>query len=224
MNTSSVAMEQTEELTTLLPNADQAHGESLAKQFQDLALEYFGETEDNRNERIEDFQQLLQRKGPELLTDIPGNKEGFLLKFLRAGNFDTDKAYQVLKDYIQMITTGPQYFSPAFEKGLKEVNRGLTQNAFQILINRDKYLRRIVMWKPGLWNPLETTLGDFYSCGYTLMEIVALEEETQISGAVIICDATDFGLNQLRNIAIEDIKFLAMFLQVISREQKHCRH
>ena len=76
------------------------------------------------------------------------------------------------------------------------------------------------MWKPGLWNPLETTLGDFYSCGYTLMEIAALEEETQISGAVIICDATDFGLNQLRNIAIEDIKFLAMFLQVISRQQK----
>ena len=219
-NETSVAMDQSEELTTLLQNADQVHGESQSKQFQDLALEYFGETEDNRTERINEFQHHLQRKGPELLTDIPGNKDGFLLKFLRAGNFNIDVAYQVLKDYIKMITTGPQYFSPAFEKGLKEVRKRLGQNAFQILINRDKYLRRVVIWKPGLWNPQETTLGDFYSCGYTLMEIMALEEETQIAGAVIICDATNFGLNQLRNIAIEDIKFLAMFLQVTSRAIK----
>ena len=113
-------MEETEELTTLLPNADQAHGESLAKQFQDLALEYFGETDDNRTERIEDFQQLLQRKGPELLTDIPGNKEGFLLKFLRAGNFDVIASVQVLKNYISLITTGPQVSLPYISTYPKE--------------------------------------------------------------------------------------------------------
>ena len=50
----------------------------------------------------------FQNDCPELLFDIPGPEDRFLLKFLRAGNFDVTASVQVLKNYISMITTGPQ--------------------------------------------------------------------------------------------------------------------
>ena len=50
----------------------------------------------------------FQNDSPELLVDIPGPEDRFLLKFLRAGNFDVIASVQVLKNYISMITTGPQ--------------------------------------------------------------------------------------------------------------------
>ena len=57
-------------------------------------------------------------------------------------------------------------------------------------------------------------LGDFYSCGFALMEIISLEEETQIAGVSVVCDSVDFGFKQLKNISVCDLKFLAMFAQV----------
>ena len=188
--------------------------EPIPGDYKELALKHFGETEENRRTKIEEFRQLLLGEGPELLSNIPGQEDSFLLKFLRAGNFEIHTAVQVLKNYIFMIKSGPQYFSPAFQKGLSTVLKGMNAKDFSILPIRDSMKRRMILWKPGSWDPNATSLGDFYSCGYILMELIAMEEESQIGGAAIICDATNFGLKQLRNIAINDIKYLSMFWQV----------
>ena len=44
--------------------------------------------------------------------------------------------------------------------------------------------------------------------------MVSIEEESQIAGLTVVIDSTDFGFQQLRNIAISDMKYLAMFVQV----------
>jgi len=88
--------------------------------YKKLADEHFGETEDNRIGKILEFRTLLQNDSPELLVDIPGPEDKFLLKFLRAGNFDVIASVQVLKNYISLITTGPQVSLPYISTYPKE--------------------------------------------------------------------------------------------------------
>ena len=60
-----------------------------------LALEYFGETDMNKPQKLVDFERHLANQWPELLENLPQHREDFLLKFLRGGNFDIEKSGQV---------------------------------------------------------------------------------------------------------------------------------
>ena len=60
-----------------------------------LALEYFGETDMNKPQKLVDFEKHLADQWPELLENLPQHREDFLLKFLRGGNFDIEKSGQV---------------------------------------------------------------------------------------------------------------------------------
>ena len=184
------------------------------KQLANLAEENFGETDENRSEMILQFRDKLKSTHPELLEDMPGTADDFLLKFLRAGAFDVEKSVHVMKNYIDMITSGPKYFAPAFDKDPDAVAARFQSRNFIILPSRDKFRRRVYIWRPGMWDPDKISLGEYYSCGYLLFEMISVEEESQIAGLTIVCDATNFGLKQLRNISISDLKFFAMFVQV----------
>ena len=74
--------------------------------------------------------------------------------------------------------------------------------------------RTVVVHRPGMWDPNTASVGDFYSCCYTMMELISLEEESQIAGVAHIMDASNFGLKQLRHVSLTDIKYLTMFWQV----------
>ena len=87
-------------------------------------------------------------------------------------------------------------------------------NQCSATFSRDKYHRRVFLWRPGTWDPNVISLGDFYSCGFALMEIISLEEESQIAGVSVVCDSVDFGFKQLKNTSVGDLKFLSMFAQV----------
>ena len=60
-----------------------------------LALEYFGETDMNKPQKLVDFEKHLTNQWPEVLENLPQHREDFLLKFLRGGNFDIEKSGQV---------------------------------------------------------------------------------------------------------------------------------
>ena len=74
--------------------------------------------------------------------------------------------------------------------------------------------RTVVVHRPGMWDPNTASVGEFYSCCYTMMELISLEEECQIAGVAHIMDASHFGLKQLRHVSLTDIKYLTMFWQV----------
>ena len=84
-----------------------------------LALEYFGETDMNKPQKLVDFEKHLADQWPELLEHLPQHREDFLLKFLRGGNFDIEKSGQVKKTshvYYVFLVTNMCNVSPGVEK------------------------------------------------------------------------------------------------------------
>jgi len=184
-----------------------------AEKFRQLAEEYFGETDENRQDRILQLEERLRLSSPGLLKNVPGSKEEFLLKILRAGAFDVDCATNLLHRYVSMIQSAPKYFKPAFDVKLASVRFTLEQNFHTILPHRDKFGRRVFIFRPGKWNPDVLSFNNIFSCVYALGEMVAREDKTQIAGVTVICDANGFALKQFKSLSFADFKQSAMFVQ-----------
>ena len=69
--------------------------------------------------------------------------------------------------------------------------------------------RTVVVHRPGMWDPNTASVGDFYSCCYTM------HGTDFLGGGVPNCrGASNFGLKQLGHVSLTDIKYLTMFWQV----------
>ena len=55
-----------------------------------------------------------------------------------------------------------------------------------------------VCFRLGEWNPQELTTKDFFTAAFTLFELVAHEEKTQIAGVTVVADIAGFGLKHLK--------------------------
>ena len=71
----------------------------------------------------------------------------------------------------------------------------------------------------GRWDPDQFSYCDLLKAAYMSVEMSALEEWTQISGAVIICTGEQFGWVQFKNLGFQDLKNSALMLQVIFKSR-----
>ena len=88
----------------------------------------FGETDDDQKlAKVQQFREKLRESYPDLVDDIPGNEDVFLLRVLRASkNYDAESAAKMLNTYVQMIVKSPQFFELAFER-LKDIEKVSTK-------------------------------------------------------------------------------------------------
>jgi len=189
---------------------------AAAKKYKQVAEIYYGETDENRAERIQQFRDKLESSWPQMLNNLPGNNpDEFLLKILRAGSFDVEGALKALHNYVDLIRSGPRYFANAFEDDDK---REVSTKAFEsrigtMLPQRDKFGRRVFIFRIGHWNPDTLPFHDFFCSSFMLVEMAAMEQETQVAGITAICDGANFGFKQFRNISFENVKYTARVLQ-----------
>ena len=63
---------------------------------------------------------------------------------------------------------------------------------------RDQHGRRVFILRLGQWEPTNITTNLLFTAAFTLFELVALEEKTQIAGVTVIADIQGFGLKHLK--------------------------
>ena len=137
-------------------------------------------------------------------TKIPGELE----------KLDVAHAAKLLKNFTGIIQAGPKYFIPAFEQNHSLLKTCYAQQALNVLTHRDKYGRRVFIIRAGSWNPDKVEFTSMFAAGYAMLEMIALEEKTQIAGLSFVVDGSNFGYNQFKNMSFEDLKYFASFGQV----------
>ena len=206
----------------------------------ELAKCRFDETEENRQDKINEFRKhlhgMINSGSPDcscLLTKLPSSQcttysqdekppmdnedaedrgDEFLLKFLRAGNHDVENAAQILINYIRLMRDHPQYYKSCLNA--EAIQQTFDEKIHTVLPHRDKFGRRIFVWRPGRWDPEKICFTDSYCATYMLCEMMAIEPMTQITGCIVVCEGSNMGLKQLKALSIEDIRNCANFIQV----------
>ena len=144
--------------------------------------------------------------------DKPEQEHPFLLKFLRAGNYDIDVAIAILINYIVLMRDHPKYYKNSLD--LDFMQNVINEKMQTVLLHRDKFGRRVFIQLLGKWNPDSVSFSDSYCAMYMMSEMIALEPLTQIAGCTLVCDGSNMRLEQLTKLSLEDIRNSAKFIQV----------
>ncbi|KAK3602096.1 hypothetical protein CHS0354_029519 [Potamilus streckersoni] len=160
-------------------------------------------------QRAEDIQKLRnmveKRKDLRIRTD-----DGFLLRFLRAKKFDLERALTLIVKHYQMKAENPELMSNLRPSAVKHV---LEAGVTGVLHHRDREGRKVIIFRPGLWDPEKFGLGDIFRTNFITLSKLIEDEETQINGVVMIADLKGMGWNHAKNMSPFYAKRIAGLLQ-----------
>ncbi|KAM9349808.1 alpha-tocopherol transfer protein [Symphorus nematophorus] len=123
--------------------------------------------------------------------------DGFLIKFLRARDFDVELSLKLLLNYQRWRRESPEIstcLSPSSVLGL------LNTSYHAVLPQRDHTGSRVLIYRIGQWNPKDWTAFQVFRVSLMTSEIIATETETQRRGLKVIFDLQGWSLGHALQI------------------------
>ncbi|XP_007245158.2 alpha-tocopherol transfer protein [Astyanax mexicanus] len=140
--------------------------------------------EDKRVRRL--VRELRERAEREAFSRVQQDlTDPFLLKFLRARDFDLDLALKLLINYHKWRQECPEIsanLQPSSVIGL------LKNNYHGVLKSRDDAGSRILIYRISQWNPKEFSAYEVFRVSLITSELIVQERDTQINGLKAIFD------------------------------------
>jgi len=130
-------------------------------------------------------------------------------------------SYAQIQDFFPFMSAGPpSTLDHVWDKNLVTVPLERDQHGRRVFIfrweNRDLFFVCIILIvhlkRLGEWNPNKITTRDFFTAAFTLFELIALEEKTQVAGVTVVADIAGFGFTHLRYIGLQELKCLCNFM------------
>ncbi|GAB6024740.1 hypothetical protein CHUAL_009870 [Chamberlinius hualienensis] len=110
----------------------------------------------------------------------------FILKFLRASEYNTDKTKRRIACYNMMKIANPEWF--ANTDILQPVLKNILELGVFIPLGYDDFGRRVLLTRSGLIHYTGYTMNNFLKLYFLVLEYLLLDEQTQIRGIVEISD------------------------------------
>ncbi|XP_024865160.1 alpha-tocopherol transfer protein isoform X3 [Kryptolebias marmoratus] len=133
----------------------------------------------------------------EELQAVRSFSDGFLIRFLRARDFDTAQSLKLLLNYLQWRRASPEIsscLSPSSVLGL------LNTSYHAVLPQRDHTGSRVLIYRISQWNPKEWSAFQVFRVSLMTSEIISMETETQRRGLKAIFDLKGWNLSHAWHI------------------------
>ncbi|KAI1901424.1 hypothetical protein AGOR_G00034300 [Albula goreensis] len=132
------------------------------------------------------FAKLRQKAEKEtLLRDHLDLSDVFLIRFLRARDFDVDLSLKLLINYHRWRKECPEISANLHSSTVL----GLLQNNYHgVLRSRDASGSRVLIYRIGQWNPKDFTAYEVFRVSLITSELIVQETETQRNGLKAIFD------------------------------------
>ncbi|KAL4217917.1 hypothetical protein ACF0H5_022656 [Mactra antiquata] len=172
------------------------------------AQEELNEKPEWRSRDIQALRDMIQKK-PELKIRTD---DAYLLRFLRAKKFDYDRAFNLVVRHFEMKADekNKQLFNNLRPSAIKHV---LEAGVTGVLQNRDKFGRRVIIFRPGKWDPSKYSIDDIFRTNFLTLSKLVEDEETQVSGIIMLMDLKGMGFSHAKNISPFYAKRIASLLQ-----------
>ena len=129
--------------------------------------------------------RLRMRNNKDLANGTLNDK--FLLKYLRARDYDIDESYKLIKGYFQMRKSNPEMF-----RTTSDVRELVNASVCRVLPHRGPAGETIFIVRAGQWNLSKWSAADTLAATITELELAALDEETQKNGVIEVMDIRGF--------------------------------
>ncbi|KAM6919153.1 alpha-tocopherol transfer protein [Xenentodon cancila] len=149
---------------------------------------------------VESLRRRAERNGGLQAGGLPGLSsfsDRFLLKFLRARDFDVALSLKLLLNYLQWRRDSPEIsgcLAPSSVLGL------LSMSYHTVLPQRDYAGSRVLIYRIGQWNPKDWSAFQVFRVSLMTSEIISMETETQRQGLKVIFDLQGWSLGHALQI------------------------
>lgn len=158
------------------------------------------ETPENRKEAIKELRRLIHEE-----ADFqPVMEDKFLLRFLRAKKFDSQRAFNMLKNF---YTFKVRYSKILTDFRPSEVKHVFDQNVLGILPYRDNEGCAIGVGRIGIFDFDEASIDELFAAALVAGETCIDYEATQICGLVVVVDCKGISLKTIRQLASPTLLF-----------------
>jgi len=185
--------------------------EKIDEKWTELAKSLINENMDEKEEMLKDFRDRI-KADPELVelsqSDLIKDDE-FLIRYLRGSIWRLETAIRLITASYAQVQDFFPFMSAATPKELDKV---WNSNLVGIPEARDQHGRRVFIFRMGAWNPQEVTTKEFFTAAFTLFELIAQEEKTQIAGVTVVADIAGFGFKHIKYLGMDELQCLCNFL------------
>ncbi|XP_037498252.1 alpha-tocopherol transfer protein-like [Rhipicephalus sanguineus] len=180
-------------------------GTALHSQLRQIAEEELGETEELRQQALDDLTKLL--------NDEPGlnwnDEPAFLLRFLRVRKYNTEAALKSIKKYYRTRSSCGKSNLDLRPSTIVPECREIAA----VLPHRDAQGRQILLIRSGVWNPAVVPQIDVHRAFLMCLKHLERSPSGQTAGIVIIIDYEGFGIEHAINCKLGLMKDLTDFAQ-----------
>ncbi|CAI5661362.1 alpha-tocopherol transfer protein [Oreochromis niloticus] len=151
------------------------------------------------SEQLRPYISRLRRRALQAgeLSAVRSLSSGFLLRFLRARDFDMELSLKLLLNYQRWRRESPEIsscLSPSSVLGL------LNTSYHAVLPQRDCTGSRVLIYRIGQWNPKDWSAFQVFRVSLMTSEIISRENETQRQGLKAIFDLAGWSLSHALQI------------------------
>ncbi|XP_068196654.1 alpha-tocopherol transfer protein [Antennarius striatus] len=139
------------------------------------------------SEQLRPFVNSLRQRALDSrdLSGVEDFSHGFLLKFLRARDFDLDLSLKLFLNYQRWRLESPEISTRMRPSSVL----GLLNNSYHaILPQRDHAGSRVLIYRVGQWNPKDWSAIQVFKVSLMTSEVISRETETQRRGLKVIFD------------------------------------
>jgi len=182
--------------------ADNKNG--LSEAWKERAIKELGEVDEEVEKQLNELADSLPNDWP-----LPRDDQ-FLLKFLRATSFNQAAALSMLSKYLRARRERPQYFATSHPRLARDT---LATGIVTVLPHRDAMGRRVLVFRVNRWEPAKTSREEVFSAMILFLELLAREDETQVSGIAALVDMSGLCWSHWKQLSLDYIGCMVATVQ-----------
>lgn len=148
----------------------------------EYARRVLGETDEVKCQSLQEFSDMIYERGeclPHRMDDE------FLLRFLRARNFNIKSAHKLIVNYYNFKEEHPEIHKQMNSTEMRHIG---DDDVITVPPCRTQCGRRVMIYRFGNWNPRKYSAEKLFKATVSILELGILEPTAQIMGGIAIFD------------------------------------
>ncbi|XP_072758675.1 alpha-tocopherol transfer protein [Anoplolepis gracilipes] len=158
---------------------------SIPPEVQEYARRVLGETDEVKCQTLQELRDMIYERGeclPHRMDD------DFLIRFLRARNFNLKRAHRLIVNYYNFKEEHPEIHQQLNPTEMRYIG---DDNVITVPPYRTQCGRRLLIYRIGNWNPSKYPVEELFKATISVLELGILEPRAQIMGGIVIFDLKD---------------------------------